>query len=222
MTSNRDNAHQGTPALRLITVIVLALLEFILIAALIPSRWSERQREIEVRWLIDAMGPVAAAHITHDAQAWYGAWFLRTGIVDATYDLFLPDDEDSRRSPELHRMENLPLWQWLDNRLDVIWFAVYTAIQRLVILAAWWPFLLLALAGAIGDGLLRRKIRQSGFAYPSPIAHRYALRAIKLLLLLTLFGLLLPVPLPAAGVPLLTLAFTLGVGVWLTNTQKRI
>jgi hypothetical protein len=58
----------------------------------------------------------------------------------------------------------------------VIWAALYQALQRLAMLMAWWPFLLLLVAAAWGDGWVRRRIRQSGFAYASPLAHAYALR----------------------------------------------
>jgi hypothetical protein len=96
----------------------------------------------------------------------------------------------------------LPLWSWVAGRLDVIWAALYQALQCLAMLVVWWPFLLLLLAAAWGDGWMRRRIRQSGFSYASPIAHTYALRGIFVILMVLGLLLFLPLPLPALGAPL--------------------
>jgi tetrahydromethanopterin S-methyltransferase subunit C len=107
------------------------------------------------------------------------------------------------------------------GRLEVIWAALYQALQRLSMLAAWWPFLLLLLAAAWGDGWVRRRVRQSEFAYASPLAHAYALRSIVAVLIAIGLLLFLPLSLPAIGVPIVgTLLATL-VGVIVGNAQKR-
>jgi hypothetical protein len=89
-------------------------------------------------------------------------------------------------------------------------------------LAAWWPFLLLLLAAAWGDGWVRRRIRQSGFAYASPLAHAYALRGIVVVAMLVGLLLFLPLPLPVLGVPVIGLLTAILVGVTVANAQKRL
>jgi hypothetical protein len=108
------------------------------------------------------------------------------------------------------------------GRLDVIWAAFYQALQRLAVLVAWWPFLLLLLAAAWGDGWVRRRIRQAGFAYASPLAHAYALRGILIILMLLGLVLFLPVPLPVLGVPVVAALMGLLVGAAVANAQKRL
>jgi hypothetical protein len=87
---------------------------------------------------------------------------------------------------------------------------------------AWWPFLLLLLAAAWGDGWVRRRIRQSGFAYASPLAHAYALRGIAVLVMLVALLLFLPLPLPALGVPVIGVLMATLLNVLVANAQKRL
>jgi len=106
-----------------------------------------------------------------------------------------------QRAGALSPLATLPLWSWVAGRLEVIWAALHQALQRLAMLVAWWPLLVLLFAAAWGDGWVRRRIRQSGFAYASPLAHAYALRGIAVVIILLGLVLFLPVPLPALGVP---------------------
>ena len=51
----------------------------------------------------------------------------------------------------LSPLATLPLWSWVAGRLEVIWAALHQALQRLAMLVAWWPFLVLLFAAAWGD-----------------------------------------------------------------------
>jgi hypothetical protein len=114
------------------------------------------------------------------------------------------------------------VWSWVAGRLKVIWAAVYQVLQRLAMLAAWWPFLGLLLTAAAGDGWLRRRIRQAGFAYASPLVHAYALRGIAGLVIGASVVLLLPIPLPALGVPLVGTLLALLLAAAVANAQKQL
>jgi len=104
----------------------------------------------------------------------------------------------------------------------VIWQALYMALQRIALLLAWWPFLAFALVGATADGLVRRRIRQSGFDYPSPLAHRLAMRGMLWIGFLVTLGLLVPLPLPPLAVPVLAIMLAAALSLLLTQTQKRL
>lgn len=43
-------------------------------------------------------------------------------------------------SPQLDKLAAAPIWTWVETRLDLVWFAIYLAIQRLVVLFAWTPW----------------------------------------------------------------------------------
>jgi uncharacterized membrane protein YoaK (UPF0700 family) len=95
-------------------------------------------------------------------------------------------------------------------------------VQRIVMLLAWWPFLGFALVGAIADGLLRRRIRQSGFDYPSPLTHQMAVQLLLGLGLVVSLGLFAPLPLPPLAVPVVAIVLAVAVSVLLTQMQKRL
>ena len=69
---------------------------------------------------------------------------------------------------------------------------------------------------------MRRRIRQSGFAYASPLAHAYALRGIAVLVMLISLLLFLPLPLPAIGVPVVGALMAAFACVAVANAQKRL
>jgi hypothetical protein len=104
----------------------------------------------------------------------------------------------------------------------VIWATLYQALQRLAMLTVWLPFFLLLLAAAWGDGWVRRRIRQAGFAYASPLVHAYSLRGIAVILMFLGLLLFLPVPLPVLGVPVVGVLLAVLIGVAVANAQKQL
>ncbi len=206
----------------LTVAIVLFVMEFILLSALVPTEWSNRVRDQESAWMHQRLGPNTAEAIFKQSKAWSERLFVRSGLVAGSYDLLLPDQARIEHSPELGKLADSPLWPWLRDRLDVIWQSIDPAVQRIVLLLAWWPFFAFALVGGILDGLLRRRIRQSGFDYPSPLAHRLAVGVLLWTGVLVSLGLLLPVAIPPLFVPLLGSLIAIAVGAMVTQTQKRV
>ncbi|MEA3642309.1 MAG: DUF4400 domain-containing protein [Lamprobacter sp.] len=202
--------------------VMLLIMEFVLLSALIPADWSTRMRDQEVRWVSSQLGDETATAVFAATQRGYGTLFLRSGLVDASYELLLPDAAVVTDTPELDKLAAVPIWPWVKQRLDLIWFAIYLAIQRLVVLFAWWPFILFVLIGAVADGVIRRRIRLAGFDYPSPLAHRLAVRVLIAMAFLVGFGLLLPLPVPPLAIPALAVIATAALAVLLTQTQKRV
>jgi len=201
---------------------ILLVMEFILFAALMPASWSEQVRETERGWLHQGLGPSTAKAVIERAEHWYGALFVEPGLVETSYRITLPSDADVKRAGALSPLATLPLWSWVAGRLEVIWATLYQTLQRLAMLAAWWPFLLLLIAAAWGEGWVRRRIRQAGFAYASPLAHAYALRGIVVVVMLLGLVLFLPVPLPVLGVPVVGVLVAILLGVTVANAQKRL
>ena len=217
-----SEARTGNWLWTLLVGAILLVMELILFAALVPATWSERVRDTELAWLHQGLGPSTANAVIERAEHWYGALFVEPGLVATSYRITLPNEEDVDRAGALSPLAALPLWSWVAGRLEVVWAAFYQALQRLAMLVAWWPFLLLLLAAAWGDGWVRRRIRQAGFAYASPLAHAYALRGIVVIVMLLGLVLFLPVPLPVLGVPVVAALIGLLVGAAVANAQKRL
>jgi hypothetical protein len=217
-----SEARTGNWLWALLAGAILLVMELILFAALVPATWSQQVRDTELDWLHQGLGPSTANAVIARAEHWYAALVVEPGLVETSYRITLPNAEDVARAGALSPLATLPLWSWVAGRLEVIWAAFYQALQRLAMLVAWWPFLLLLLAAAWGDGWVRRRIRQAGFAYASPLAHAYALRGIVIILMLLGLVLFLPVPLPVLGVPIVAALIGLLVGAAVANAQKRL
>ena len=217
-----SEARTGNWLWALLVGAILLAMEFILFAALVPASWSEQVRNTEHTWLHEGLGARTANAVVERAELWYGTLFVAPGLVETSYRITLPSDTDAQRAGALSPLTALPVWSWVAGRLEVIWATFYQALQRLIMLAAWWPFLLLLLAAAWGDGWVRRRIRQSGFAYASPLAHAYTLRGILVLAMLMGLALFLPLPLPALGGPVVGALTAALVAVRVANAQKRL
>jgi len=201
---------------------LLLMMELVVLAALVPAPWSQQVRETEAARLRAGLGEVTAGAVRARAESWYARLFVRPGLVAGTYELLLPGPQDLARSPELAPLATSPGWAWVRGRLDVLWGTIYLALERLAVLTAWWPFLLLVVLAGGGEGWVRRRIRQASFAYPSPLAHRSALRSMAGLALLAGLGLLLPVPLPVLTVPALGAGLAMLICLAVGNAQKRL
>jgi hypothetical protein len=215
-------ARTGNWLWALLVGAILLTMEFVLFAALVPASWSERVRDTELAWLHEGFGARTANAVVERVERWYRTLFVAPGLVETSYRITLSSEVDVQRAGALSPLAALPVWSWVAGRLEVIWAALYQALQRLAMLAAWWPFLLLLLVVTWGDGWVRRRIRQWGFAYASPLAHAYALRGILVLVMLMGLALFLPLPLPALGVPVVGALTAALVAVLVTNAQKRL
>jgi len=215
-------ARRGSWLWTLLTGALLLLMELVLLAALVPASWSEAVRDTENAWLQQGLGAEGANAVVARAESWYERLFVESGLVAASYRLTLPTDQDVAEAGALAPLATLPIWTWVAGRLKVIWAGVYQVLQRLVMLAAWWPFLVLLLTAAAGDGWLRRRIRQAGFAYASPLLHAYAVRSVTGLLVGVGVLLLLPIPLPALAVPAAGGLLAVLLDLVVANAQKRL
>jgi hypothetical protein len=216
-----EKEGRGVWLFAVFSTVLLIVLEFIFFAALIPGDWSDQVRTTELRWLVSAQGGASASDIVRRAEDWYQLLFVRTGLEPWSYQL-LTTGPDFEPGLGMEKLGEYPFWDWLKGRLDVIWASLAQALQRLSMLLAWWPFLLLLCGAALGDGLLRRRIRQHSFTYPSPLAHHYAMVGMFWLVAIVIFLLLLPIPLPAVGVPVLGLIVAALIGIAAAHAQKRL
>ena len=95
-------------------------------------------------------------------------------------------------------------------------------IKRFIMVWVWLPFLAVTLLPFAIDGLIRRKISQTIFDYPSPLAHRYSLYVMLGPVYLLFMGLTLPFPAPPQAIPEGIFIVAFALNVILANTQKRV
>ena len=75
-----SEARNGNWLWALLVGATLLLMEFILLAALVPTSWSERVRDSELAWLQDGLGPRTTDTVVERAEHWYSALFVEPGL----------------------------------------------------------------------------------------------------------------------------------------------
>lgn len=202
--------------------LLIWLLEIVLVAGFVSDEWTKGIQAAEDKMLIDYFGVQKDSEIRTTSRAWFDRLFVKTGIRQSVYHYFIPTERERQMSKGFEDVGRHDLFPFIQSRLDVLWDTVYQMIKRFIIACVWLPFLAVALLPFAIDGLIRRKISQTNFDYPSPMAHRYSLYAILGAVYLLFMGLTLPFPIPPQAVPVGVFIVAYAINVLLANTQKRV
>ncbi|MCK9608795.1 MAG: DUF4400 domain-containing protein [Methylomonas sp.] len=202
--------------------LMLWLLEVILVASFVSDRWTRELQRSEDQMMISYFGADKESQISHTAQRWFDRLFVTTGIRESVFRYFIPTERERQMSRGFEDLGRNDLFPFIESRLNVLWDTIFQMIKRLTTAYIWLPYLAAAMLPFVVDGLVRRKISQTNFDYPSPMAHRYSLYLILGALYLLLVSLTLPFPIPPQAVPVGVFVVAYAVNVLLANTQKRI
>lgn len=172
--------------------------------------------------LVAYFGVEKEAEIRQTAQQYFGKLFIRTGIRESVYHYFIPTERERQMSVGFEDVGRHDLFPFIKSRLDVLWDTAYQMIKRFVIACLWLPFLVITAFPFAFDGLIRRKISQTNFDYPSPMVHRYSLYTIFAIVYLLFMGLTLPFPIPPQAIPFGFFIVAYAINLLLANTQKRV
>lgn len=214
--------RRGNLAWALVAGALMVLLELVFFAGLVTRGWAERVRVTEAAWLAEGVGPDTARWVTRTAAESYDRLVVRPGLVRASYEFFLPSGPDRAHDRGFEALADHGLLPFVRDRLDVVWGAFHQALQRLLLLVAWGPFLALLLTGALAEGLVRRRIKQAGFGYTSPLRHRTAYGGTLAAGIATGIGLFLPLPVPPLAAPALGAVLSLCLVGLLADAPKRM
>jgi hypothetical protein len=112
--------------------------------------------------------------------------------------------------------------QWTRLRIEATWLWMGLVVYRLHVLMGWLlPGIPLAIVAYL-DGQYVREIRKFSFVAQSPIRHKLGIRVMWVVLIGLMGWLLVPVPLPAMIAPVLTVAISYSLWLWISNLQKRL
>ncbi|MFZ2452355.1 MAG: DUF4400 domain-containing protein [Methylovulum miyakonense] len=198
------------------------LLEIILVAGFVSDDWARNIQAIEDNSLIAYFGVEKEAEIRQTSQQWFDRLFVNTGIRESVYRYFIPTEHERQLSKGFEEVGRHDLFPFIQSRLDVLWDTVYQMIKRVIMAWVWLPFLAVTVLPFAIDGLIRRKVSQTNFDYPSPMAHRYSLYIMLGAVYLLLMGLTLPFPVPPQAIPVGVFIVAWALNVLLANTQKRV
>jgi len=202
--------------------LLIWLMEIVLVAGFVSDQWAMEIQSVEDKMLFDYFGPKKDAEIRKKSQDWFDHLFVKTGIRSSVYHYFIPTERERQMSVGFEDVGRHDLFPFIESRLNVLWDTFYQMIKRFIMACVWLPFLAVALVPFIVDGVIRRKISQTNFDYPSPMAHRYSLYAILGAFYLVFMGLTLPFPVPPQSIPVGVFIVAYAVNVMLANTQKRV
>jgi hypothetical protein len=206
----------------LLLSLLVWLLEIILVAGFVSDDWARDIQAVEDKSLIAYFGVEKEAEIRQTSQQWFDQLFVNTGIRESVYRYFIPTEHERQLSRGFEEVGRHDLFPFIQSRLDVFWDTVYQMIKRVIMAWVWLPFLAVTLLPFAIDGLIRRKVSQTNFDYPSPMAHRYSLYIMLGAVYLLLMGLTLPFPVPPQAIPVAVFIVALALNVLLANTQKRV
>lgn len=202
--------------------LMIWLLEVILVASFVSDRWTREIQATEDRMLIAYFGVEKEAEIRHTTQHWFDQLFVQTGMRESIYSYFIPTERERKMSKGFEDVGRNDLFPFIQSRLDVLWDTVYQMIKRFVMACAWLPFLAVVILPFAIDGLIRRKVSQTNFDYPSPMAHRYSIYVMFGAAYLLLMGMTLPFPIPPQSMPIGIFIVAWAMNTLLANTQKRV
>ena len=206
----------------LLLSLLIWLLEIILVASFVSDRWTREIQAAEDQMLIAYFGVEKDTEIRQTSQQWFDRLFVKTGIRESIYRYFIPTERERQLSKGFEEVGRHDLFPFIQSRLDVLMDTLYQMIKRLIMAWVWLPFLAVTLIPFALDGLIRRKVSQTNFDYPSPLAHRYSLYVILGALYLLFMGLTLPFPVPPQSIPIGIFVVAFALNVLLANTQKRV
>ena len=206
----------------LLLSLLIWLLEIILVASFVSDRWTRDIQSSEDQMLIAYFGVEKNAEIRQTSQKWFDRLFVRTGIRESVYRCFIPTERERQLSKGFEDGGRHDLFPFIQSRLDVLMDTLYQMIKRFIIAWVWLPFLAVTLVPFAIDGLIRRKVSQTNFDYPSPLAHRYSLYLMLCAAYLLFMGLTLPFPIPPQSIPVGIFIVAFALNVFLANTQKRV
>lgn len=206
----------------LLLSLLIWLLEIILVASFVSDRWTREIQAAEDQMLIAYFGVEKDTEIRQTSQKWFGRLFVKTGIRASIYRYFIPTERERQLSKGFEEVGRHDLFPFIQSRLDVLMDTLYQMIKRFIMAWVWLPFLAVTLIPFALDGLIRRKVSQTNFDYPSPLAHRYSLYVILGAVYLLFMGLTLPFPVPPQSIPIGIFVVAFALNVLLANTQKRV
>jgi hypothetical protein len=202
----------------------IVLVQILAVLVFIPSEWIARAQRLEITWLELVHREATVIWIAEKTYALYAALVIDTGVVDGLRWMFLPEQYGSREPGTGIEQVGMGFWfPYLEGRGQALADITHLILFRLVGLAIWAPLFVIVLFPSLVDGFMERLIKQHGFRYPSPLAHRLGLRMSMAVGFIIIVTLLLPLPIPPLVLPTLVAVVIAVFGVLVIgNLPKKL
>ncbi len=201
-------------------LMVLLMLGCLAVSAL-RNPWADKTAEMEFDALTQAFGLSRAEQVVQRAARWYRIAVEDTGMFAWCRETFTGRPDTLERSGEFAHGPWAEGIHVFGKRLDQVFDHLKLIFRRVSTLVFCLPAILPVLFACLVDGWVRRRIRQTGFAYASPLMQRLAFRVIQATSIMILLVLFWPATAPIGLAPSLSLVIAVAMGVVLTHSQKR-
>lgn len=139
-----------------VAILALFLLIVLMFVFATPNTVA-KAREAENRNIVRILGEMRSVKATRFADHWFGAHFIKTGLVANVQAMFIPTEESKKRATGL---ENFVPWvfTFAQKRIDGFWGMLYGSYKRLYLMAFMVLFSIPLLFAALVSGLVERRI----------------------------------------------------------------
>lgn len=151
----------------------------------------------------------------------FRALFVDTGVAPGSYRLFIPSADNQTNDMTEGRMAR-GVVDWFDAKLDALWLTFLVALQRAILFAYWFPYLVIFLVPVAIDGWMQRAIKKTNFGVASSVRYNAALFLCIGLLFLPFAYFVLPIAGTPLFAPMWAVATSVVVILLAANVQKVI
>lgn len=170
-----------------------------------------------------SLSPATAAQIDRQASTCYNNVFVSSGLA-ATLNGLVKSSRAALGGLDNPKLKSkaLVVVEWFEERVLVFALEAFLFMQRLALLFMWLPFIIILLGEGIYCGVLKRRIKQSGYEFSSPTMHRGAIQTLSILFLGLPALMLTPFQLNPVILPFIFLGVSLMLSMAIGNLAKRI
>lgn len=201
--------------------LLAVLLEMLLIALFVSASWVNAQIKEERSAIFSWLGKETTTNIIESTNNSYRYFFQATGLVEGSYEIFIPNKEQIQASAGMETLGK-PVFVWFKERLDAFWITIYHSFQRLFTLLEWLPYMLPLLLPAVIDGAMQREIKKVTYGYASPVRYHTAFHLLLALIFLPFIYMFFPIAVTPIIIPIWALLLAIVLLVLSANIQKKI
>lgn len=198
---------------------VLLLLEGIVVVLLVPPTLVTNAANVEEALIARSLGADAAENISSRARDTFDSWFVETGVLAESFQMFVPSEKAKRASTGIETLAQ-GLFDLVRRRLESFWNLVFVGIQRAYGFVVWLPMLLPFIVAAAFDGATVRRVKLLTFGMTSAPRYGAAMHGLVVLLFAPLYYAAWPFPVTPLLVPVWFIALAMVIKTLVANLQR--
>ena len=211
----KSNNAMGT----LSVIFIIFLFQMLFIAAMLPVKILTDTGKQESELVRQFLGEETALTLRKKSDELFNRWFNETGIVKETFKTFIPTEKQKKNSKGMEDLGG-KAFTYAEQRLTVMWTAVYLGIHRVLSIVMWLPGFIPFLMAAGFDAWKQRKVKMLNFASPSASIYGTCKTILWASMIAPIMIALFPFPVPPVAAPLWCATVVIAFGGILVNWPR--